>query len=180
MSDTGKDKITVRISKEIINQVDEFISSSDKFKTRSDFIRHLIKKEGMKATMFRSSHMTLHQKTFEEILKFLSIDNVEEITKKNSFLVHSSIQKRTKIPLQKIKRNDAFELIKKIYESCGLVKEIHFERKETDITVCMSGDNLENALFSKFVMFEMVNIMSPWFKLKSFSETPGNLLMIFE
>ena len=67
MSDTGKDKITVRISKGIIGQLDDFVSYSDKFKTRSDFIRHLIKKEGMKATMFRSSHMTLHQKTFEEI-----------------------------------------------------------------------------------------------------------------
>ena len=46
MSDTGKDKITIRVSGDILNRIDEHVNSSKEFKTRSDFIREIIKKEG--------------------------------------------------------------------------------------------------------------------------------------
>jgi Arc/MetJ-type ribon-helix-helix transcriptional regulator len=180
MSDTGKDKITIRLSKSILGQIDDYVERSGEFKTRSDFVRHLIKTGGAKMTMCRAPHVSLHQKTFKEILKYLKDEDIANITKKNSLLVHSIMQDSKKTSLQKIKKEEATSFIKNVYESTGLVREMHFKKEDNGLAMCLSGESMENQTVSKFIKAEMINVMRPWYKLKSFSGTPGNIILVFE
>ncbi len=180
MSDTGRGKITFRISTKVLEEIDDLVRGSDEYNTRSDFIRGLIMRGKRAPLVFNSSSILLHNNTFKEVLNSLKDEDVEKVTKKTSTIVHSFMQDRTKSPIGSIKEGEALASLKEIYESTNMVKKLHYTKEDHNVTICLSGDNLCSSTFSTFLRSEIMNVMKPWLKLKSSSETPGNLVLVFE
>lgn len=180
MSESGKDKITLRVSREILSEIDEFVKTSEDYHNRSDFIRDLIKKGKSTTLILNSSSMLVHYKTFQEVLKLLKKDDLEKLTKKTSAIVHSFMQNKKRSSINKISDEEALSFMKEIYESTNVVRRFHYCREDSNIILSLSGDNLHSNIFSRYIHSEVINVLRPWLKLKSSSETPGNLVLIFE
>jgi Arc/MetJ-type ribon-helix-helix transcriptional regulator len=180
MQESGKEKITFRVSKDIMDEIDAFVNGSNGYANRSDFIRDVIRRGRSAALMLNSSSLVVHSKVFEEMLRLMRKEDIDRLTRKTSSIVNSYIQERKGMSLDKINGAEALEFVKEVYESTNIVKKLNYKDDDGDTVVCVSGENLQSKAFCDFICAEVENIMRPWFKLKSSSGTMGNLVLVFE
>ena len=131
---------------DILKEIDSHINASNEFKNRSDFIRHLIKNRRMAVVGMEYPSVMIHQKTFVEMIRTFKNGEIEKLTKRTAQFIHSAMQDKKKSPLKKIKKDEALLLLKEIYESMGIIKNLHYKREDGDILVCMSGENLQSKI----------------------------------
>ena len=71
MVNSAREKISIRVSKQLLNEIDDFVETSDTYSCRSDFIRDVIQKNKSPIITLNETGLLLHSKTFREIIKQL-------------------------------------------------------------------------------------------------------------
>jgi Arc/MetJ-type ribon-helix-helix transcriptional regulator len=180
INESGREKITFRVSKQLLAEIDDFVKMSDTYASRSDFIRDLIKRGKTTILTLDSSPLMLHNKAFREILKTLNEEEMEKVTEKTASIIHSILQDKKKVSLDKIRDLEVLTFISEIYEAMNIVKEMHYRLEGNNVIMCLTGENLHSKTYTDYIHAEIKNVMKPWFKLKTSSATPGSLVLTFE
>ena len=180
METSAKEKISFRITKQLLNEIDEIVQTSDNYSCRSDFIRDVICRNNSTILNLQNTGLLLHSKTFKEIIKQLQPENLTNATQKTAKIIHSILQENKQKSLEDIRDLEVLSFVSELYQATNIVNTLNYKIEKNNVIMCINGENLNNPTYAEYVKQEITNVMKPWFKIHNISETPGNLVLTFK